>query len=487
MTVNCPSCGAPVRFRSHASVMAVCEFCRAGVLKDAGAVRNLGKIAEVLEDYSPIQLGTSGTWGQRPFTVVGRLQLRYDAGMWSEWHLLFDDGSSGWLGDASGQYTITLARQPGTALPAFDSLAPGRIVTIDATRYVAADVRTAQCVGGQGELPFIVGEGWQARVADLRAGTTFATLDYSDGDTPQLYVGKAVTLQALQCQLLRDDTAIEQAAGRYRGKLTALACPSCGSQIQYLPGLTNTLICRACNTQLDATSPQVEVLRAGERVKAVRTTLELGAEGKLGNQKLTIIGVMRRRDDEGYEWTEYLLYGPRAGFQWLVESDGEWSKAVVLDDWPQLQETGAKLGSVRYDKLDEYDATVTFAVGAFNWRVQAGDVTHVVEYERGNATLAAESTAQELTWSKSTDVSRDQLNAWFGLATPKLAQANKRRTAAAAKSGHRDTARWLIIIMVICNAIPLLFNFRATFIYTVIGAAALYLPALFLDSMDGDA
>jgi hypothetical protein len=467
--------------------MAVCEYCRAGVLKDAGAVRDLGKIAEVLEDYSPIQLGTSGKWGQRPFTVVGRLQLRYDAGMWSEWHLLFDDGSSGWLGDASGQYTITQARPAGTPLPAFDSLAPGQAVTIDSTRFVAADVRTAQCVGGQGELPFIVGAGWQARVADLRAATTFATLDYSDGDTPQLYLGRAVTLQALQCQLLRDDTAIEQTAGRYRGKLTALACPSCGSQIQYLPGLTNTLVCRACSTQLDATSPQVEVLRAGERVKAARTTLELGAEGKLGNQKLTIIGVMRRRDDEGYEWTEYLLYGPRAGFQWLVESDGEWSKSVVLDDWPQAQENGARLNSVRFDKAEEYDATVTFAAGAFNWRVQVGDVTHVVEYARGNATLAAESTGQELTWSKSTDVSLDQLNAWFGKAAPPSQKVEKKRAAAAPKSGHRDTARWLIIIMVICNAIPLLINFRATFVYTVIGAAALYLPAMFLDSMDDDA
>ncbi|WEF35986.1 DUF4178 domain-containing protein [Pseudoduganella chitinolytica] len=483
--MNCPSCGAPVRFRSHASVMAVCEYCRAGVLKDASAVRDLGKIAEVLEDYSPIQLGTSGIWGKRPFTVVGRLQLRYDAGMWSEWHLLFDDGSSGWLGDASGQYTITTLRATAAPLPAFDSLAPGRAVTLDGTRYVAADVRTAHCVGGQGELPFVVGAGWQARVADLRAGTIFATLDYSD-DKPRLYVGRATTLQALQCQLLRDDTAIEQTAGRYRGKLTALACPSCGSQIQYLPGLTNTLVCRACTTQLDATSPQVEVLRAGERVKAARTTLELGAEGKLGNQKLTIIGVLRRQDDEGFEWTEYLLYGPRAGFLWLVEAEGEWSKSVVLDDWPQLQETGARLNSVRFDKVEEYDATVTFAAGAFNWRVQVGDVTHIVEYERGPTSLAAESTAQELTWSKSTDVSQDQLNAWFGKATP-ARKTGKGRAAAGPKSGHRDTARWLIIIMVVCNAIPLLLNFRAAFIYTVIGAAALYLPAMFLDSMDNDA
>ena len=38
-----------------------------------------------------------------------------------------------------------------------------------------------------------------------------------------------------------------------------------------------------------------------------------------------------------------------------------------------------------------------------------------------------------------------------------------------------------IIGMVVINAIPLLFGFRATYLYTVLGAAAVYLPARFLD------
>ena len=458
--------------------MAVCEFCRTAVLKDPGAVRDLGKVAEALEDYSPIQLGTSGTWGKRPFTVVGRLQLRYDAGMWNEWHLLFDDGSSGWLGDASGQYTITTARDSAGPLPAFEALRPGQQYAIGAERYTAGDVRTAQCIGGQGELPFVVGAGWQARVADLRLGSAFVTLDYSDGAQPRLYAGVAVTLEGLQCQLLREDDVILQAAGRYRGRLTALACPSCGSPIQYLPGLTNTLVCRACNSQLDAASPQVAVLQAGERVKKERTTLALGAEGRLGNSPQAIIGVMRRVDDEGTAWTEYLLYGAKAGFTWLIETDEGWFKSAVIDDWPRTDGGAARMGSVKYDKLYEYDATVTFVAGAFNWRVAAGDVTHVVEYKRGPAQLAAELTATELTWSKSSAVAQDQLSSWFG----KPVAAKKK--AAAERASYRDTARWLIIIMVACNAIPLLGDFRVTYLYSVLGAIALYLPAMLLDSMN---
>jgi hypothetical protein len=49
--------------------------------------------------------------------VVGRIQLRYSAGIWNEWYLLFDDGATGWLGDSSGMYTITAERRDGACRP----------------------------------------------------------------------------------------------------------------------------------------------------------------------------------------------------------------------------------------------------------------------------------------------------------------------------------------------------------------------------------
>jgi uncharacterized protein (DUF983 family) len=487
-TVSCPSCGAEVNFRSHASVMAVCEYCNTRVLKEAGAVKDLGKISSVLEDYSPIQVGTSGVLGGRNFNVVGRIQLKYDAGMWNEWYIVFDNATSGWLGDASGQYTVTMLRTPEGQLPAFEDVKPGKPYQIVGERYMAADVRTARCVGGQGELPFKVGDGWEARVADFRRDEHFLTVDYSDDGPPLLYTGVAVTLEGMQCQLLRDVEEIKRSTGRYRGTLDALDCPNCGSQIKYLPGLTANLVCQACQTQIDATSPKAEVIAIGERHEKQSFTLPLGAAGKLGNQDFTVIGVMRRADDEATEWTEYLLYGSRSGFTWLVETEEGWSRANVLDQWPQGMTLGVPvvtLDKADYNKLYDYNSVVIYAAGAFNWRVQVGDYTHVYEYKRQQVTLAAELTTTELGWSRSTPVAWDQLKAWFGDALEGAPPAARSAFAQDfSKDRHKRSAKKWIMAVVALNAIPLLFNFGSTIGYTLLAALALYLPAMVLDAID---
>ncbi|WP_426176036.1 DUF4178 domain-containing protein [Massilia sp. TWR1-2-2] len=474
-TVSCPSCGAEVTFRSHASVVAVCEFCRATVMKDADAVKDLGKMSSVLEDFSPIQIGTAGVAGGRNFTVVGRIQLRYSAGMWNEWFLLFDDAGTGWLGDSSGLYTITTEAKVDGGLPVFDMIVPGRLYSIAGQRYTASEKRVAECVGGAGELPFKVGEGWQARVADFRAGASFLTLDYSDGDTAALYHGASVTLEEMQCQLLRDEEQIKASAGRYRGKLDALDCPSCGSAIKYLPGVTTALVCPACAAQLDAAGPQTQILAKGEAVARVRTTIALGASAKINGIDHQVIGVMVRADDEGTEWTEYLLYNTKSAFFWLVETEEGWSRATVMNTWPAWDSTGSEqveLDNLTYDKTYEYLATVTFAAGAFNWRVAVGDEVTVVEFEQGQTTLAAELTDHELTWSRSTPVAFDQVKTWFLSDLQGAAPAASAKAAAPASIAQKFL--WWTLGL---NAIPLVFNFSGTIFYVVLALLAIYLPA----------
>src|SRR5262245_35570869 len=98
--VACPSCGAPVRFRGATSVVAVCPYCKATLVRDGVNIENIGKQAELLEDHSPIRIGAEGKHRGVGFTIVGRIQYKYGAGVWNEWHVLFPGSKSAWLSDA---------------------------------------------------------------------------------------------------------------------------------------------------------------------------------------------------------------------------------------------------------------------------------------------------------------------------------------------------------------------------------------------------
>ena len=81
---DCPSCGAPVHAHSATAVTLVCGFCHSLLVRQGEGIIDSGRDSALLEDFSPLQIGTSGTFANRPFAIIGRLQAKYDAGMWTE-------------------------------------------------------------------------------------------------------------------------------------------------------------------------------------------------------------------------------------------------------------------------------------------------------------------------------------------------------------------------------------------------------------------
>jgi ribosomal protein S27E len=480
--------------------MAVCSYCNGTLLKEADAVRDIGKMGQVLEDYSRLQIPASGNIDGSRFTVVGRIQLRYDDGFWNEWYVLFDDSSAGWLSDASGQYVFTREVPANPRAMGFGLFKPGKPFISDGKTFYASDVRTAQCTAGEGELPFQVGAGYTAKVVDLRAGNAFMTLDYSDGDSPRQYLGRGVTLEEMQCQLLRDDDAIKEKAGNYRGKVQPLACPSCGHGISYAPGFAAQLVCPSCHTPIDAsTGGKAEVLLAVDTQEQHKPTLPLGDIGTLDGVSWQVLGVLARVS-EGEAWGEYLLFNPVAGFLWLIElADGSWQKCHVLNVWPDWKETSLRYQNSGYALLYRYEATVAYAAGAFNWRVKAGDTDHVKEYGSGQSRLSMEWSDTEINWSASEPLPQDVLQKAFGslnsgwlgafgrvVATKPAATAT--RPAHAAHAGSDD--------VVVPSLKPVAYFFSAVlfllnasyldgmgFILFLVAMAFIWVPVFFTDAV----
>ncbi len=201
--INCPSCGAKVKFQSTISLVAVCAYCRSLVMRQDLKVEDLGKIAELQPDGSPLQLGVRGEFNKISFSVLGRIQMRYPEGYWNEWYLGFDDGRQGWLGEAQGLYALSFLAKTKTPLPEYEKLELDQEILIENTSYQVRDKRLAEYISLEGELPFQVPLGEQCPAADLAGPERrFATIDYSESPA-LLFTGQYVEFDSLRLNGLK--------------------------------------------------------------------------------------------------------------------------------------------------------------------------------------------------------------------------------------------------------------------------------------------
>jgi Domain of unknown function (DUF4178) len=200
---TCPSCGAPVQFRWSSAVQSVCPFCKSILVRDDLDLKNVGTVADLPPDPSPICLWTEGTYKGKNFQVLGRLVYEWENGGWNEWHIVFSDGTSGWLSDAQLQYAVSFVANPGVALPPFQQVSRDGVFHFGDSNYVVATLTRASYKGMEGELPFAFYGVKDAAFADLRTnGREFGTIDYS-GDQAVLYLGEWVEFEELQLKNLR--------------------------------------------------------------------------------------------------------------------------------------------------------------------------------------------------------------------------------------------------------------------------------------------
>jgi ribosomal protein L37AE/L43A len=412
---NCPSCGAEVFFRSAVSILAVCDYCRSTLLRKDLELENLGRMAELMEDTSPVQLGTEGRYKEHRFTVIGRIQLKYDAGLWNEWYLLFDNERTGWLGETPGLCAISFQRPTPENCPRYEDLQVGRPVTIGKHAFQIVNLETPRCIAGEGELPFRVGAGYDTQVADLRGpGRAFATLDYSE-TPPLLFVGEQVAFQALALTHLRDVLVRGKAA-----KTAAFQCRNCGAALAPKLETSVVIVCGSCGSAHDLDDPGHPVLFQAALNAGPRPRIPLGSRGRLRGQDYEVIGYLRRASRvEGidYTWSEYLLFNLGGGFAWLSEYDGHWNYILPTTHQPvPFQKRGGKFLQYREEQFRLFqtsEAEVTYVLGEFYWRVALGEKAVLRDFVAPPRMLSEERMERELLYSIGEYIEGEELREAF--------------------------------------------------------------------------
>lgn len=455
---SCPSCGAPVEFHSAHSVMAVCGYCQSTLVRHDVNLEDIGKMAALVEDASPIRRGMAGRYKGRAFSVIGRIQQQYEAGYWNEWYLLFDDQREGWLSEGSGQFYLTFAADNPEIIPPFSQIKVGMNLKLGGQFLTVTNLENARCVAGEGELPFKVGAGFEAPAVDLRNDKTFASIDYSD-QTPRLYLGEAVELPSLKLDQA-GAAAVEPAKVV---DLKAFACPSCGAPMGTHSKDILCVACGSCGAIVDTSNENLAIISKVRAAEKVTPQLALGSKGRLRGDEYAIIGFLRRKTSiEGltYEWDEYLLYSDKQGFRWLTQSEGHWNFAKALSGMPRV-ESGSHpsvnyLGK-EYKHFQSCNAAVSYVIGEFYWKVKQGDTAECADFVAPPLMLSKESTTNEIAWSISEYLPKAEVEAVFKTPLPEPTGIGPNQPAPSTGSG----GFWKMFALLSLIALILQFGFVA--------------------------
>jgi hypothetical protein len=459
LKIACPSCGAAVTFQSTFSILAVCEHCNSTLVRHDINVEDIGKMATLQADGSPLQLGTRGEYQGVSFSVVGRIQMRFDQGIWNEWHLTFNDGRSGWLGEAQGTYAVSFLKKTDAPLPEFETLKPGKKLELRGKTYRIQNVESARCIAGQGELPFQIQGGYDAPVADLLGdNASFATIDYSE-DQPLVFVGEYVDFDDFHFTNLREFDGWSNAVS---AKAKALQCLQCGGAVTQRGLLqTTSVVCPSCGTVIDTSNENLKILSTFVAKTRVQPHIPLGTRGTFSDGEFELIGFLQRSITvEGleYSWREYLLFNPYKGFRWLSEYDGHWSYIKSTLARPAILGNGdVRLNGELFRHFQSATAKVDYVIGEFYWRVQYGETAVVSDFILPPKLLTVEKTENELNYSLGEYMEPEAVAHAFKLSTPLPARIG---VGAAQPSPFAGTAskawRLALLFLAIALAIQLL-------------------------------
>lgn len=167
-------------------------------------------------------------------------------------------------------------------------------------------------------------------------------------------------------------------------------CPNCGGPVNLeLPGKTQTIRCPKCSSILEPSHDVLELRKKYNEQFPHKIWIPIGKEGTLGGIKFKCVGMVVRNDDDGGEWSEYLLFNPYHGYRYLVESSGHWT---LIEQAPGLGfdksgrpgwygPTGKiRIAGKKLKYFTHYRATVKNIIGEFPWQATIGETNEVTEY-----------------------------------------------------------------------------------------------------------
>ena len=488
VTVNCPSCGGDVTVASPASRTACCPYCQSTLIVNEQAVRLLGKMALLAETPSCLAVGWPARCLGKEIRVLGRLQYRYDAGLWDEWWIEFAaDGSHAWISQDEGEYMFEKPYSQRMEVPKYNSAKVGDRVRFGDRELWVEEKNTAEMVGMQGEIPLDAAPGKPMRYLDLTDNKIKATVEYFDDGSHLAFRGKYLKRSDLQSDIpegFRQKSAqpyAPPALSRPEGPRPKIVrsteglrpqtvnCPNCGGTvtIRDRKGVAMA-VCAHCNSALDVAVPgKVRLLyKAKQRKRGF--PLEIGATGTLHGVEYIVTGIVVSREDVSdgiYEWVSFQLFNPEQGYAFLELENGHWllfkslKHPVKFDPHQAARGRTFSYRGQKYKVFERSAARVVYVEGELSWVARLEDRNEYMDAIRPPHLISAEWTKKEIEWSLGTYTTSDAVGDAFKIPDDK--RTHPRGIAPAQPFKRSQSQRLRSIACVIAAALLVVLVFVA--------------------------
>jgi len=412
---DCPSCGASNVVTNPGVLMKVCDYCKTAMYWDKDSALRAGNKSLDLPQSSRFRIGATGKLKDRSFRVLGRLHYAHENGTWDEWFVETDDGKILWLTEDEGELFLEKPLDVTSEVPPHADLRPGMQLQLNNKVGIVEEVGEARCIGGEGQIPFIVEIGETYPYADGASpdGKFSFGLEY-DNQTgkPSVFIG--TILKTKEVKSREED---QEAPEAHVGEI--IRCPSCGKPYEGpKTKTTEMIVCAACGSGLQLDEAETRIV-GKNRGRTPGFTFKIGDPLTLEGVRWEIMGRLYYVEvDEGIEYGsfEYVLYNPENGYLWLSEEKGHFALGRVthglmrLPPIPVPRQT-VRVGADAFKVFETGEMTLRWVDGALPWVASVGEKTRYTHLIKPPEYLDQEVTGKEVESFRGRYVSHDELRA----------------------------------------------------------------------------
>lgn len=412
---SCPSCGAANEVTNPGILMKVCDFCKTAIYWGKEAALRAGKKSMDLPETSRFRVGATGKIGGDSFTVLGRLHYAHAQGKWDEWFIELANGEIKWLAEDEGELFLETPLELTSPVPPVEALKPGQEIALNKRLAVVEEIGEAQCLGGEGQIPFEIeiGETYPYVDGATVDGTYSFGLEYdTESGQPRAFLGKNISPKAAKAAAGAAE-APEEKVGE------VIRCASCGKPYEgRLVDSTEMVVCDACGSGLQLDEAEVRVV--GKNPEGTPPfSLPIGTRLKLERIEWEVMGRLFYVEvDEGIEyWSfEYVLYHPDKGYLWLSEESGHFTISRPFHQRVRIPgivnpRQVIKVGKEQFKAYEQGKVTLRYVDGALPWTAAVGEQTRYTHLIKPPEYVDREITGTEMELFRGRYVDREEMEA----------------------------------------------------------------------------